>query len=265
MPINRKIFFDSIRPQFNGAMSRGQVNGMNTLLNVWEQRYGHFDIALLAYCLATSFLETARTMQPVRETMAADDATAIRRLNAAYRKGRMPYVKSPYWRRDNNGRAWFGRGHVQLTHEGNYRTAAARLGLPLNTDPALAMNPETSARVLFSGCIDGWFTAHKLTDFINKSRCDFFNARKVVNPGDKKTYKLIESYANAFHTALKRAKTEAAPERPDARSNGAKVGGGIAAGGGAVIAAEPSLWPYVLAGVAIAVLVAFIIWKKRNT
>ncbi|MGI9463526.1 MAG: hypothetical protein ACR2OM_06280, partial [Aestuariivirgaceae bacterium] len=153
--LDRKVFFDAIRPLFNGTMSQSQVNGMTTLLNVWQARYAHFDIALLAYCMATSLLETARTMQPVRETLAKNDATAIRRLNAAYRKGAMPFVNEPYWRRDRNGRAWFGRGHVQLTHERNYQRAAGKLGLPLNTDPALALDPEVSARILFSGCIDG--------------------------------------------------------------------------------------------------------------
>lgn len=268
MPINRKDFFDGIRPLFNGSMTRSQVGGMNTLLNVWEKRYGHFDPGLLAYCLATSYLETARTMQPVRETMAGSDAEAIRRLNAAYRTGQLHYVKSPYWRRDKNGRTWFGRGHVQLTHERNYKKAAARLGLPLDTNPALALDAEISARILFSGCIDGWFTKHRLTEFIGPDRRDFFNARKVVNPGDKKTYKMIEGYALAFHDALLSAHRERSQDPASTGATctkaGVRVGGGAAAGGGAIIAADPSLWPYVL-GVLAAALIAFIIWKRKKT
>lgn len=56
------------------------------------------------------------------------------------------------------------------------------------------------------------------------------------------------------------AKRAPAPKVPA----GAKVGGGIIAGGGAVIAAEPSLWPFVLGFAAIAGVVAFVILKKRK-
>lgn len=264
MHIDRRTFFDRIRSLFNGGLSQGQVDGLNSLLAVWEERYSHLQIELLAYCLATSFLETAGTMQPVRETMAKDDATALRRLNAAYRKGQMPYVKTPYWRKDKSGRAWFGRGHVQLTHQHNYLKAARRLDLPLHLQPDLALDPEVSARILFSGCIDGWFTAHKLTEFIGKDRHDFYNARKVVNPGDRKTYKQIERHARAFQSALNQACLADTARPPIARNKSVKVGGGVAAGGAILAASEPRHWPYVLLALLIAALIAFIIWNRRQ-
>lgn len=243
MIYRRKTFFDAIRPLF-GKLRTDQVAGMTAMLDVWEARYGHFDAAILAYCLATSFHETGRAMRPVRETFASSDASAISRLDVAFAKGRMAYVKRPYWRRDANGQSWFGRGHVQLTHADNYRTAASRLGQPLNSRPELALDPEISARILYSGCIDGWFTAHKLTDFINRRGTDFYNARKVVNPGDHNTYKLIEGYAHRFNSALDQAARTGSGKPAGWGSAGVEVGAVITGAGAAVVAIESSLWPF---------------------
>ena len=265
---NRKAFFDAIRPLF-GKLSTEQVAGMTALLNVWEARYSHFQNELLAYCLATSYHETAYRMQPVRETLADNDSTAIRRLNHAYNKGQMRYVSKPYWRKDSNGRAWFGRGHVQLTHQRNYTKAGRKLGVALDQDPGLALDPEISARILFSGCIDGWFTKYKLLDYVKKDSTDFYNARKVVNPGDKKTYKPIEGYANQFLAALGRSeRTKGDRQVPTSTEIGA---GAVVATVPVVVGATNPEWvPYALAGFGVGViglLTAMIVrrkWKERK-
>ena len=72
MPYERKAFFDGVRKDlFRGNLTQAQVDGMNYLLEVWEQ---HFERAnprdgtnWLAYCLATFLHETAETMQPIEE------------------------------------------------------------------------------------------------------------------------------------------------------------------------------------------------------
>lgn len=263
MTYHRKTFFDAIRPLFGGRLTKSQVEGMNALFKVWEARYANFEPAVLAYCMATSFHETGKAMQPVREAFAGSDTTAIARLDKAHRQGRMPYVRHIYWRPDANGRAWFGRGHVQLTHKDNYHKAAARLGLPLDSRPELALDPEISARVLYSGCIDGWFTQHKLTDFISQRRIDFCNARKVVNPGDHKTYKMIEGYAHQFHGALNKAATTTRQPVPAVHRRAGKIGGCIGVGAGVLIAAQSMLWPHILPVLAGAMLciVAVMTWK----
>ena len=54
--IDRKKFYDSIRASlFNGVLSQRQVDGMNYLLDVWEQRFPGRPIEWLAYALATVF------------------------------------------------------------------------------------------------------------------------------------------------------------------------------------------------------------------
>ena len=66
--IDRDHFFTSVRERlFNGVLSQQQVDGMNYLLDTWEEHFGDEDIRWLAYALATAFHETAYTMQPIEE------------------------------------------------------------------------------------------------------------------------------------------------------------------------------------------------------
>lgn len=138
-----------------------------------------------AYVLATAFWETARTMKPVRETLAANDEQAIIRLDRAWDRGQLPWVSRPYWRRDTDGKAWFGRGFVQLTHKANYQKAARETGVDVVSDPSRMLDPEISADVLVIGMQRGWFTGKALSDYIGGGRRDYINARRVVNGTDK--------------------------------------------------------------------------------
>jgi hypothetical protein len=165
-------------------------------------------IPLQAYLLATAWHETGETMQPVREAHGATDAQTIARLDKAWASGKLGRVKSPYWRRDGDGKAWFGRGYVQLTHKANYQKASDRLGIDLVADPDAAMSPMVAARVLVQGCLDGWFTGKKLSDYLPG---DNVGARRVVNGTDRAAD--IARYAASFERALVAA-VETAPS-PD--------------------------------------------------
>lgn len=203
--MDRRVFFDAVRGSvFRGRMSQRQVDGLNSLLNVWD-REGSRDDGQLAYCLATSYHETAHTMQAVRETLAKSDAQAIRRLDAAYKAGRLK-VSRPYWRG-----GYFGRGHVQLTHEGNYRAMGELLGVDLAGNPGLALDPVISARVLFIGMLRGVFTKKRLDRYVNENRRDFRNARRVVNGMDRAG--LIAGYAESFFDAIRAARKGEATAR----------------------------------------------------
>jgi predicted chitinase len=50
--------------------------------------------------------------------------------------------------RRGDGARFHGRGYIQLTGRGNYRTYGRRLGVPLVRRPALALRPAVGARVL---------------------------------------------------------------------------------------------------------------------
>lgn len=65
--MDRKIFFDGVRNYpSNGKLTKCQVDGMEVILNEWQQRQ-LTDSRWLAYILATAYHETAFTMEPIDE------------------------------------------------------------------------------------------------------------------------------------------------------------------------------------------------------
>lgn len=193
--MSNTAFFDAVRDTvFGGSLSQDQVDGINTIMRAW-QSLGDGDDRKLAYILATAFHETARTMQPVRETLAKNNQQAIRRLDHAWKNGQLKWVKKPYWRD-----GWFGRGYVQLTHKANYKKAGRKLGIDLVSDPSQALQPTVAAHILIRGMLEGWFTTKKLGRYITDERADYINARWVVNGTDRAV--TIADIAVRFEMAL---------------------------------------------------------------
>jgi hypothetical protein len=186
--IKRTKFFDSVRGSlFYGTLSQAQVDGMNILLDIWELHFINKDIRWLAYALATAFHETAETMRPIEE----------------YGEGAgMPYGEPA----GPNYQVYYGRGHVQLTHEENYqkgeRFLAERYGMevPMWKYPHRMLEDEPSALVLYDGMIEGWFTGLALPDYFNTEKEDPVHARQVVNAMDKA--EMIAGYYERFKDAL---------------------------------------------------------------
>lgn len=196
-------FYNVIRDGlFGGTLSQPQVDGIETILSTWD-RAGDGDDRKLAYLLGTTFHETARTMQPVRETLAKTDAKAKELLTKAWKSGHLK-VSKDYW-----SGGWMGRGYVQLTHKENYERAGKELGVDLVGNPGLAMDPAIAAAILIKGCMEGWFTTRKLGTYINQGGADYINARRVVNGTDKA--EKIAEYATAFYRALAAAKETPKP------------------------------------------------------
>lgn len=158
------------------------------------------DTAKTAYVLATAYHETAHTMKPVREALADSDRQAVARLENAWQRGRLSWVRKPYWRFDAEGKAWFGRGYVQITWKRNYKTLGRTLGLDLVSDPSVVMDPGTAAAILVIGCRDGLFTGKALEDYITPEKTDFVGARRVVNGTDRAHE--IAVYARDYLAAL---------------------------------------------------------------
>ena len=71
--IASRAFFAAIRPLFGGALSQSQVDGVNYILTATKG----LPKSYRAYLLATTHHETAKTMMPVRETLANTDRLAI--------------------------------------------------------------------------------------------------------------------------------------------------------------------------------------------
>lgn len=201
MVIDRPRFFDEIRDNpFPNRLSARQVEGTVQILDAFESRAPGGDLRHLAYMMATAFHETAQTMQPVRETLAASDDAAIRILDRAYAAGRLGQVRTPYWRRDAEGKSWLGRGLVQLTHRRNYETMSDVTGIDLVARPERAMEPEVSAAILIEGMLRGSFTGRRLSQYFDAGRADWAGARAIINGNDRAD--LLAGYGRAFHAAL---------------------------------------------------------------
>lgn len=190
--IDRDKFFNGVRASlFNGSLTQSQVDGMNYLLDVWEAffekpnpRDGN---RWLAYCMATVFHETARKMQPIEE----------------YGKGKgYSYGKptGPY------NKAYYGRGHVQLTWEDNYKRGQNQLkanyglDVPIWPQPELMLEHQPSALILYDGMTLGWFTGVGLPKYFNSTVDDPVNARRIVNGTDQA--QTIAGYYQKFKAAI---------------------------------------------------------------
>lgn len=189
-------FYDAVRPLFGGKLKQSQVDGLAILVDATA----HLPLPYRAYLLATAQWETAHTMLPVRETLAASDKSAVSCLENAWAKGKLKGVSKPYWRFDADGKAWFGRGYVQLTHKYNYERASKLTGVDLVADPSKAMIPAVAAKVLVDGSVDGMFTGKRLSTYLDGPAPDYVRARAVINGSNKaaEIAKLARGYAKAL-------------------------------------------------------------------
>jgi hypothetical protein len=182
--IHRDYFFENIKFYLFKSFTQDQVDGLNVFLEWYDNENPpvpdahHFDDRMFAYTLATSYHETAATMQPVTEY------------------GGESYLKSkPYY-------PWYGRGHVQLTWEENYAKQDKKLKLDgaLMKNPDLALDPDISMKVILFGMADGDFTGKRLGQFFTDTQTDWYNARTIVNGHDRASD--IAGYAELFHNAI---------------------------------------------------------------
>ena len=202
MSLNRQ-FFDAVRPMFGGKLTQPQVDGLRRLVAEGERRA--LPRQKVAYVLATSFHETARTMQPIKEY--GGNQYFHDRYDP---KGRKPHIARALGNvHRGDGVRFHGRGDVQLTGRRNYTKMGEWLDLPLVDKPDLALDPETSAKVIYEGMIRGMFTGKKMSDYITPQKADYRNARRVVNGTDKA--RTIAGYAKKFEAALALA-GQSAPE-----------------------------------------------------
>jgi putative chitinase len=194
--LNRQVFFNAIRePLFNNSLKHSQINGIEAILNGWQDK-GYTDLRWLAYMLATTHHETAFTMQPLKEY----GSNEFLRLNYDISgrnpdKARLMGNTAP-----GDGVKFAGRGFVQLTWKNNYRRAGQHLGIDLVGNPNKALELPVATQILVEGMAGGWFTGHKLGDYFNDSRADWTSARHIINGSDRA--ERIGSLARLFYQAL---------------------------------------------------------------
>lgn len=201
--MNKQKFFEAIRPAF-GQLQTFQVEGVEALLAAGKDLPLHH----MANVLAQVRRETGSIMAPIKETVRLShrnknpsDAEVIRRLDAAWTKGQLKGVKTPYWRSGE-----FGRGQIQLTHAEN----RAKFGITNRDD---LLRPDVSARVAVEGMRDGKFRSWsdgrpiRLADFDFPAALDLppaQNPRRIVN-GQDGSDREVAGYHRQFAAALQQA------------------------------------------------------------
>ena len=210
--IDRGSFFKEYRDVFHlKKMSQEQVNIFDAIFDYWDKSQ-HSDARWLAYAMATAYHETGGRMTPVREGFADDDTAAIRAVERLLAQGRISWN---YAKPEANGKSYFGRGLVQITHADNYLKLGQAIGLgsKLYDNPSLALDENISVKLLFKGMTDGLYrSGSKLSTYFNQDKEDWYDAREMIN-GDK-SYKpkwangqsigqMVADYGQDFHRCCK--------------------------------------------------------------
>jgi putative chitinase len=165
----------------------------------------NWPVSFTAYALATAYLETAHTMQPIKEIGGTAYFTRMYDIQGARpAKARELGNLSP-----GDGAKYHGRGYVQLTGKKNYARMTQRLhdfgiDVDLVADPDLAMRPDIAAAVMVLGMREGLFTGRKLSDDLPlkgpAGLSQFVASRDIINGRDRQDD--VASYAIDFQTGL---------------------------------------------------------------
>lgn len=196
MTIDQAEFFRQIQTQLKTGVSNKQKTGYKAMFDYWEASALN-DMRWLAYALATAYHETGGELQPVREGFCDTDEGSERAVRRMFEKGR---IRRNYATRHDNGKSYFGRGLVQITHGVNYERVGKAIGLPLYDQPDLALEMDVAVKILFVGMTEGLFTGKRFQRYFNNDDTDWTGARRIINGQDRA--KLIAGYAETFYDCL---------------------------------------------------------------
>lgn len=204
---NPHAFFEAVRRKgIMGDLDQSEVDGLNTVLDACGA--AGFGIAWTAYCLGTTFHETAGRMQPIHEF----GTPARFRWLYDIEGGRPKKARELGNTEPGDGVKFAGRGFVQLTGRGNYAKATEKLramglldrGRSLVDEPDLAMDPTLAGAIMAAGMREGWFTGRRLADDLPATGPgefeDFVESRDIINGRDKQ--RKIAADAAVFQDAL---------------------------------------------------------------
>ena len=175
--------FAIIRLKF-GSLSQDAVDNINLIVETCEKYV--LSYSQTAYVLATTLWETAGTFKPIEEYGKGKG----RKYGTLYTNskgvkygiagsGGDTYLYSDY------PHLYYGRGHTQNTWLDNYKYIKQRTGVDVVNNPDLLLDSKLSAEVTVLAMKEGWYTSKKLSDYINDSKKDFIEARRIVNGNDK--------------------------------------------------------------------------------
>jgi hypothetical protein len=174
-----------------GPLRDDPLSGLSTLLRFIDRDREIADVRWAAYMLATVMHECARTWEPIEEYGRGEGR----------RYGRPVTITGPDGRPIE--RTYYGRGYVQLTWHENYENMSAALGMgdDLVLHPERVLEPDIAYKVMSYGMRHGTFTSVALSRYITGTRCDYVNARRIINGLD--CAEAIADYAEAFEAMLR--------------------------------------------------------------
>ncbi|MBS1494467.1 MAG: hypothetical protein JST55_13210 [Bacteroidetes bacterium] len=196
--IDRKFFFDTCRNSF-GGFKASQVEGIDFLLDKFDESTDFDSKSKIAYGFATIKRETADTYKPVNEGYWMS-SNRVGKLYSYY-SSHNPGALSTIFPHGKNGGNYLGRGYVQLTHNFNYKKLGDALDLELLEDPSIALDPQNAFKIMEYGMVHGSFTGKKLSNYFTDNGYDFYNARKIINGLD--AAREIAGHAAVFFSAIK--------------------------------------------------------------
>lgn len=205
---DRKKFLAGYTAAFSKLDAR-QRKGLDALLTAAEADAALSDLRWLAYMLATVQHECAGTWRPIEEYG----------KGAGRPYGKPVVVTDPQGKKHRN--VYYGRGYVQLTWQSNYRKMGKLLKNRLLYEPELALRPAVAYRIMSSGMRRGLFTGKKLADYIRGDRCDYVNARRIINALDQ-AQKLARN-ARTLEKILRRSCVTPAARRAKAPAEEARA------------------------------------------
>lgn len=200
--IDRKKFFDAIRPYLDGSLTAGQVNGLEAMISEFERKQWG-DIRWLAYIMATSHHETAKTHEPIEEYGKGHGRDYGKKLDY----GMGPGKRVPYSTPD---KLFYGRGHTQNTWLMNYKKlalAAKQQGFDWDfvNQPELLLQMHPSIWTIFYAMSTGLYTGRRLNQYFTVGINDPVKARYIINGQD--CAEKIAGHHKAYLAALKASVT----------------------------------------------------------
>lgn len=199
-PFDEEAFFAAVRGSkaLGPTLSADEVDGCKAILSAC--RNAGWGAAWTADALATAVVETAGTMQPIKEY----GGTAYFRRMYDIEGSRPAKARELGNLKPGDGARYAGRGYVQLTGRANYLKAGKALGHDLVGNPDAALDAGIAAAVMVQGMEHGWFTGRSLATYLRAGApgtlAQFKEARRIINGQDRAAE--IAGYALEFQRAL---------------------------------------------------------------
>lgn len=198
-------FYDYLRSNklLGPTISKNEFEGCDAIITACVREL--YPVSYTAYALGTSYLETAATMQPIKEKGGTAYFTRMYDIKGA----RPSKAKELGNLTPGDGAKYPGMGYVQLTGLKNYQKATAKLrALGMDVDlvahPEQAMRPDVAALVMAIGMKEGWFTTRKLSDDLPPSGPatlpQLVASRDIINGKDRQED--VAAFAFQFQTGL---------------------------------------------------------------